>query len=171
MKVIEIIDSKKYRYHRTVLNDWTCAMKKHYGIGEVFIVDIADNIASHERYSMIEDYKADLIITMDFSGFDMLTGSNNLSLNCIPAKVAHILFHNKDKYRLEVSYRQNFSMFTCINQFDDVTNWENTEDNISNIVSAPDIEYIEDNEEVHDSNQKKICEWLAMFDEIAMIRR
>ena len=163
MEVLFLINTKKYGYHSRIIKDFTEAVCDNYLDANCRIIDFAEATPLHELYNQIISNKSDLIITFDYSGFELTTEGDTLSLNTVPAKMAHILFQNIDRYRLEISYRQNFSMFTCISNNDDINNWKNVSENICNIEKFPELNIASDTEEVHISNKGNINKWINDF--------
>lgn len=113
MKIVYLINSKEYNYHKSLADDFVSVT----GGG---IIDMGDGTNLATRYCEIEGMAPDVIITFDLAGHVLRTGNDTLSLNNIYARFAHILFHKTDHYGRVLKARQNLSMFTYIPSGQDV---------------------------------------------------
>ena len=161
MKIIYLINSRKYIYHENLAKDFVSVTG-----GE--IMDTAGADPGVQFYE-IKEKDPDAVVTFDLAGHVFRTGNDALSLNNIYARYAHILFHGPDHYGSELKVRQNLSMFTYI------PNGENTAFYRSRLSEVPNIEVFvpiscepADDKERSD-NLSNIRRWWDDFKEEAML--
>lgn len=165
MKILLIIDTKLNSYHSEVYADFENALVNYFedkGDNSLEVIDIGIDMAEHEMFDYILKASPDLIITIDFAGFNMKTTGGAISYNCIPCRMAHVLLRKRESYSDYLTYSQNFSMFTYIPRDEDINLWTEKYPWITNIghigrlctkhITAAD----------HDSNIRIIEEWLPI---------
>ncbi len=162
MKVIYLINSKEYGYHKNLVTDFV----KVTG-GE--IIDMGDGSNLGVRYHEIEDMSPDAVITFDLAGHILRTGSDTLSLNNIYARFAHILFHRLDHYSRDLKARQNLSMFTFVPEGTDVAAASSAYDEVPNIEEFVPFNYKPANEKEREENIAGIRRWWDDFRKEAML--
>ncbi len=162
MKVLYLINSSKFNYHKNLAGDFT-------GVTGGDVLDMSDGKPLGERYYEIEGKKADVIITFDLAGHVLRTGNDTLSLNNIYARMAHILFQNTDRYGTDIKARQNLSMFMYIPEGSDVTSVREKCTQVWNIFIFPPIERNPQNDEQHEENRKEIKSWWEAYKKEAML--
>ena len=162
MKILYIINSKEYSYHKNIITDFTRNIP-----GMVF--DMGDGADYGMRYHEIEANSPDVIITFDLAGFELRTGGDTLSLNNLYARMAHILFHKPDYYGNNLRLRQNLSMFTYIPCDENILEYGSRYPEIPNICEFVSIINNADNDSDHKDNQSNIREWWEEFKKAAML--
>ena len=161
MKIIYLINGRKYGYHKTLARDFLEVIP-----GEV--LDMSDGTPFGQRYYELEEKDPDVIITFDLAGHDLRTGSGTLSLNNLYARMAHILFHDPDRYGRDAALRQNLSMFMYIPAKEDGAYSANLQD-VPNIRSFVPVRYMADSAEEHAGNVENIKVWWERFKKDAML--
>ncbi len=161
MKIIYLIDSKKYNYHKTLAADFA-------GITGGEIIDTAKADPGRQYYE-ISDKGPDAVITFDLAGHVFRTGNDTLSLNNIYARFAHILFHRSDHYGHELKKRQNLSMFTYIPKGEDITSYRKNYPEVPNIAEFVPISYKPANDKEREENRQNIKHWWDDFKRDAML--
>ncbi len=162
MKVIYLINSKEYGYHKTLIPDFTQTVP-----GEVF--DMSDGTDLATRYGQINDTDADVVITFDLAGHILRTGSDTLSLNNLAARMAHILFQRTQMYAEDIKARQNLSMFLYLMNGEDVAGCRARLEEVPNISEFCAIERKAGSEEEHEKNRHSIALWWEEFKKEAML--
>lgn len=112
MKLLILINNKNNKYHNELANKFL----KIFNEADGQVIDLSSGKPLHEIFYEIKAYKADVIITVDFAGFELVTEDDTLSLNNIHARIVNVLLHGVDCYKKELKYRQNLSMFTYLSK-------------------------------------------------------
>lgn len=162
MKVVYIINSKKYAYHKQVLNDLMQICS-----GEVY--DMSDGCEHNVRYNQIAECRADVIITLDAAGFELRTGNDTLSLNSLYCRCAHILFGKIDSYGSDIKARQNLSMFTYISTRNNLEEVSKQLREVPNIEYFCEYEYKSSDENRLRENRENLSKWWEAFCKSAMV--
>lgn len=162
MRVLYLINSKEYNYHRRLSEDFLAEVP-----GE--LIDMADGTPLGDRYYEIEKMHPEVIITFDLAGHVLRTGNDTLSLNNIYARIAHILFQRSDRYGNDLKCRQNLSMFTYISKEEDTSSLRERFPEIPNICEFVPVAYKTDNEEDRVENRRNIITWWEEFKKEAML--
>lgn len=162
MKIIYLIDTKKYPYHTNVIKDFI-----HVIDGE--IVDIATVNDLGSTYYSIEEYGPRVIIAFDLVGHSFRTGSGTLSLNGIYCRIANVLFQKVQVYGNDIRLRQNLSSFMYITERDDLLSVRENCSELPNIEYMKEITYKASTDEEHEENQSIIRNWWLDFKKEAMI--
>ena len=161
MKIIYLINSKDYSYHKKIVLDFISIT------GGEAIETSGANLGI--QYYEIERLLPDLIITFDLAGHVFRTGSDTLSLNNIYARFAHILFRHYDHYGPALKARQNLSMFTFIPASEDVGSYRKRFEEIPNIETFVSINYKPSDENERKNNLANIEIWWNEFKKEAML--
>ena len=162
MKLIYLIDSAKYPYHKRVIMDFTDVIP-----GKV--LDMSDGVPYGNRYRQIDEADPNVVITLDLAGHVLLTGNGTLSLNNIYARIAHILFHGPQHYGRDLKARQNLSMFTYIPSGEDAGKCGSSLPEVPNVMSFVPFDYKADDEAEHAVNRDNIAKWWEEFKKDAML--
>ncbi len=162
MKVIYLINSKEYGYHKKLAEDFINVTG-----GEV--IDMGDGINLGIRYYEINDISPDVVITFDLAGHVLRTGNDTLSLNNIYARFAHILFHKPEHYGRDLKARQNLSMFTFVPNGTDVAAFMSTYDEIFNMEQFVPFDYKSSDDKNREENMTQIRRWWDVFRKEAML--
>ena len=162
MKIIYLINSKEYNYHKSLAKDFVSVTG-----GEV--IDMGDGTNLGIRYYQIEDITPDVIITFDLAGHALRTGNDMLSLNNVYARFAHILFHKPDHYGRALKARQNLSMFTYIPNGQDVDAAKAVFAEAPNINEFVPVIYKSPNDKERSDNIENIKRWWDDFRREAML--
>ncbi len=161
MKILYLIDSDKYNYHRRLADDFI-------SVTGGSIIDTAGADPGKQYYDIAGE-SPDVVITFDLAGHIFRTGNDTLSLNNIYARFAHILFHRSSHYGRELKARQNLSMFTFIPSGEDVGSYRRDLPDVPNIDSFVNIRYKPDNNTEHKENLANITRWWSDFKRKAML--
>jgi len=161
MKIIYLIDSNNYNYHKKLAADFVSITG-----GEITDTAGAD---PGILYYEIKVQAPRVIITFDLAGHVFRTGSDTLSLNNIYARFAHILFHRSDHYAVELKARQNLSMFTFIPNGEDVAYYRDRYPDVPNIDRFVPFIYNASDEYEQQSNLANIRQWWNDFQRKAML--
>ena len=162
MKILYLTDSKKYKYHKEIIEDFLSVTG-----GDV--IDLPTGDDREMRYFDVVDADPDVVITFDCAGMDFLTVTDTLSLNNIYARMAHILFHQPSFYGQVLNLRQNLSMFTYLPASEDPERYRRIYEDVPNILIFPEFNYKACNDEEHLSNKEFIRKWWEEFKKDAMI--
>lgn len=162
MKIIYLINSKEYNYHKSLADDFVSVTG-----GD--IVDMGDGTNLGMRYYEIEKMASYVIITFDLAGHLLRTGNDSLSLNNIYARSAHILFHKPDHYGRNLKVRQNLSMFTYIPNGGDAEAVRAGYPEIPNIDEFVPISYKPADDKEREENIENIKRWWDDFKREAML--
>ena len=162
MKVIYLINSKEYNYHKSLAVDFS-------GVTGGDVIDMGDGSNLGMRYYEIEKMAPDVIITFDLAGHLLRTGNDSLSLNNIYARSAHILFHKPDHYGRNLKVRQNLSMFTYIPNGSDAEAVRTGYPEIPNIDEFVQISYKPADDKEREDNIENIKRWWNDFKREAML--
>ncbi len=162
MRILYLIDSGTYRYHKELIGDFLDVTG-----GEV--MDIPDDGMRQMKFNDVKKYGADVIITFDGIGLDFRTVSDTLSLNNLYSRMAHILFHKLSFYDRKILIRQNLSMFTYIPNDEDPDAAGGKYEDIPNIRSFGVFSYKIYNEAEREKNRETIREWWDDFKREAML--
>lgn len=162
MKVLYLINSKEYSYHKGMINDFTACIS-----GDV--IDMSCGEYLHEIYYDIEEKSPDVIITFDLAGFELRTASDTLSLNRIYARMAHIIFSKKCLSDRSLKERQNLSMFTYIPNGYNIAEVMNKCPEVPNVFEFVKVSYKADTEPEHEENKVNIEKWWETFKREAML--
>lgn len=172
MKILLIIDTKTYKYHNEVFVDFETALVNYFGDSEddsLEVVDVGIDEAEHVIFNYIKESEPDLMITLDFAGFNMLTTGNAISFNSIPCRMAHVLFKGKDSYSNYLKYRQNFSMFTYFPEGENIDTLKGRYNWITNIGQIQRLKYKDLSDKDHENNVSAIEKWLpAAFEDMRL---
>ncbi|MBR2530104.1 MAG: hypothetical protein IKE35_03665 [Lachnospiraceae bacterium] len=162
MKVIYLINSKEYNYHKNLADDFV-------RITGGDVIDMGDGSNLGMRYYEIEKLSPDVIITFDLAGHLLRTGNDSLSLNNIYARSAHILFHKPDHYGRSLKVRQNLSMFTFIPNGSSTETARAGYPEVPNIEEFVPISYKPANDKEREENIENIKRWWDDFRREAML--
>ena len=162
MKILYLINSKEYGYHKKLAEDFINVTG-----GEV--IDMGDGTNLGIRYYEINDISPDVVITFDLAGHVLRTGNDTLSLNNIYARFAHILFHKPEHYGRDLKARQNLSMFTFVPNGTDVAAFLSACDEIPNIKQFVPFEFKPADDKEREENMTQIRRWWDDFRKEAMI--
>lgn len=162
MKILYLIDTKKYTYHKNIIEDFKTVID-----GEVMDLSNISDLGS--AYHSIDQFKPNVIIIFDLIGHEFKTGNGTLSLNGIYCRIANVLFQKVQVYGNETKLRQNLSSFMYISERDDVILVKDNCPDVPNIDYLKGIQYKISSEEEHLENQNKISLWWQDFKKEAMI--
>lgn len=163
MKILLIIDSKNYKYHNDIFIDFENALVNFFedkGDNSLEVIDVGIDEEEHVIFNYIKGLAPDFVITVDFAGFNMRTTGDSLSYNGIPCRMAHYLIRSREAYLSLLNYRQNFSMYTYIQESDDINEWKNKYPGITNIGYCGKINYKNISDTEHRENVELIEKWL-----------
>ena len=164
MKILLIIDTQKYKYHNELYVDFESALVNYFdrhGDNSLIVFDMSVDDSEHEKFSYIKNLCADLIITLDCAGFDMLTTGNTLSYNNLPCRMAHVLTKNDSEFNRYLEYRQNFSMVTYYPEDENMGLRQGKYPWITNVQEMKKLVYKNISEKDHSENIAKIELWLS----------
>lgn len=161
MKILYLIDSDKYNYHRRLADDFI-------SVTGGSVIDTAGADPGKQYYDIAGE-SPDVVITFDLAGHIFRTGNDTLSLNNIYARFAHILFHRSSHYGRELKSRQNLSMFTFIPAGEDVGSCRRDLPEVPNIENFVSINYKPSDDDERKDNLANIASWWARFKEEAML--
>lgn len=156
MKIMFVINSKRYSYHKDILRNFT-ETAEGYGIFQT--LDMGDNLSLSAKYDRIVKSECDLLISFDCAGFEFRTETNTLSYNNFGCRMAHILFRSMDEYREELRQQMNFSMFVFSERVDDVSAISERYPNIPNIELMERLEHSQCKNENIRKNRQIVMEW------------
>ena len=162
MKLLYLIDSQHYSYHKDLIGDFESVIP-----GE--ILDMSDGTNLGRRYRQISEIAPDIVITFDLAGHVLRTGSDTLSLNNIYARMAHILFHKTEFYGGNLKARQNLSMFTYISKGEDIGSIKDRFPDVPNFTEFVDFSYKPYSEDDHNNNRDNIRSWWEGFKKEIML--
>lgn len=162
MKVLYLIDSGKYKYHRDLIGEFLDVTG-----GDV--LDIPDDGTRQMKFFDVKDAGADVIITFDGTGLDFRTVSDTLSLNNLYARMAHILFHRPSFYDKTLFRLENLSMFMYIPAEEDTKDLGGKYPDLPNIRNMGKFYYKAGNESERETNKESIKRWWDDFRKEAMI--
>ncbi|MBQ6128124.1 MAG: hypothetical protein IJI51_00525 [Lachnospiraceae bacterium] len=162
MKVIYLINSKEYNYHKKLADVFL-------SVTGGSIIDMGDGSNLGMRYYGIEKMAPDVIITFDLAGHLLRTGNDSLSLNNIYARFAHILFHKPDHYGRSLKVRQNLSMFTFIPNGSSAETARAGYPEVPNIEEFVPISYKPADDKEREKNIENIKRWWDDFKREAML--
>lgn len=156
MKILYLIDEKKYSYHKYLVKLFLPIIP-----GEVY--DMSGLDALYEKFNYIRDYSPNVIISFDLAGFELRTVDNTLSLNGIYCRQANILFQKATVYGQDLMHRQNLSMYTYVCAKDDSDKLKETYREVPNIYRMPEIWYKPSNNIQEETNKENIKKWWDEF--------
>ena len=162
MKILYLINTKEYGYHKSLAEDFVSVTG-----GEV--IDMGDGTNLGERYHEIKGMGPDIVITLDLAGHLLRTGNDTLSLNNIYARFAHILFHRPDHYGRDLKARQNLSMFTFVPEGTDVATVSSIYDEVPNFEEFVSFKYKPVSDKEREDNIAGIKRWWDDFRKEAML--
>ncbi|MBR6329327.1 MAG: hypothetical protein IKR68_06730 [Lachnospiraceae bacterium] len=109
-RIIIVTDTSRRPQHAEI-SRW---IKGALDEAETTIFDMNCCMAEHEKFYTIKDSEADILITLDCAGFEMVNIMDVLSYNTLKMPMAHILFERSSAHEEALSHLQNLSMFTYI---------------------------------------------------------
>jgi hypothetical protein len=166
MKIVFVINSKKYFYHKDMLRQFLISAEKY---GTCRIIDLSVGTAFHMIYDEIEQSGCDLLISLDLAGFEFRTETNTLSYNNLGCRMAHVLFRGMHEYREELRQQMNFSMFLFSMREEDVAVMNDRYPNIPNVERIERMEYRHPAEEDMAKSRNIINKWFAhIMDEMEL---
>jgi len=112
MKVLIIIDTKKYKKHKEMAEMFKTALSEHI----VDIYDMGCDAPEHEKFYAIKAAMGNVGITFDCAGFEMVNITEVLSYNSFTIRMAHIIFDKVYKFDEALKHMQNLSMFTYVSE-------------------------------------------------------
>lgn len=166
MKILLIIDTKKYKYHNEIFVDFENAIVNFFenrGENSLNVFDMGMEGLDYEKFSYIQNLSADLIVTLDCAGFDMTTTGDNLSYNNLTCRMAHVLIKNDASFSRFLKYRQNFSMYTYCPEDENMGIKQGKFPEITNIGEMKKLVYKNIDDEDHKDNVAKIEMWLRQM--------
>ncbi|MCR5300870.1 MAG: hypothetical protein K6E49_00355 [Lachnospiraceae bacterium] len=161
MKILYLIDSKKYNYHKRLADDFISVTGGN-------VIDTAGADPGKQYYDIAEE-DPDVVITFDLAGHEFRTGNDTLSLNNIYTRFAHILFHRSSHYGRELKARQNLSMFTFIPSGEDAGICRRDLPEVPNIDNFVNISYKPESDSEQKENLANIALWWSDFKRKAML--
>lgn len=160
MDIIILINSKLFDYHKHISDDFIQSIHNVIPDSTIKIIDMNSNLFLHEIFGLIKEFKPQLLINFDYVGFSLHTESGTLSLNQLPMQCANIQFKSKSHYINELSFRQNFSMYTYIPKDENLNEYILEFPHITNFSYFCNITINNLNEYLNSKNKHSISKWL-----------
>ncbi len=113
MKICLLYNIKKHPEQKELLDCISNSLSKH----ELVYIDFSKNVPLHSLYFEIEKAFPDTIISLDFSGFELRTEGDDLSLNRLGCRILLLINDDIGKYKSYLNFQLNFSMFLFIDLF------------------------------------------------------
>lgn len=107
-KIVILMDSKQYSYHSAIADLLlvTLQAEEH----SVSILDINSEKHDHLLLAALENFKADILITLDLAGFRFRTQSGESALNMLCTKNLNLVWGDKPEYAPLLERKISLSM-------------------------------------------------------------
>lgn len=80
---------------------------------DVTLVDMASSKPLHEYFFELQNYHADLYITIELAGFELKTEADKSSFNIIHGRFFHIIKNEEAQYPELLEVKNNLAHFIC----------------------------------------------------------
>ena len=160
MNILVLSCNDKYKYHKRLVADIEEAIVTYNPDATVKQYNLVASVPGHEHYAHIASVKPDVMITLDFAGFDIKTSGDTLGYNGFSFRVVNILFQKLYKYSDEMKLRQNMSMITCIPHEAEISDVLK-DGNIPNVLRLCELDYMAEDDRVRADNRLRLVEWLS----------
>lgn len=134
MKIAIIINSIRYKNHTEKAEIFKRVLGNK--VNELLLIDMNSRLKDYEIFYQLRDYKPDLVITFDLAGFELRTELNDISLNILPCRMAHILFDKSYKYPELKSVLLNISHFVVVLNGEDINLFRQSCRGIRNVMAG-----------------------------------
>lgn len=128
MKICILCNLLKDSRQKELLLDISNILKEH----DLVIIDFSKCAPLHTFYFEIENANPDAIISIDFSGFELRSECNDLSLNRLGCRMLFLVNDIIEKYKKYLELQLNFSMFLFLDAFNNSDELLRGRDNIPN---------------------------------------
>lgn len=109
------------------------------------MIDLQPGVSDYINFRSILNHKPDLLVTLDLAGFTLKTDAEETSLNRIPCRMAHLMFHSYRGYEEVLKHTINFSMYFFTGLKDTALQMEKDFPHIEHISLLEELKALQDN--------------------------
>lgn len=117
MKICILYNSITHPEHKELIDSFSRILSLH----ELIYIDFSAKEQLHTFYFKIENSNPDTIISLDFTGFELRSECDDLSLNRIGCRILFLVNDYIGKYKHYLDFQLNFSMFLFLDLYQNKT--------------------------------------------------